>query len=81
MVFNKVDAYRPADVDPHDLTHIPVGPQNLEELQRIWLAQGADEAIFVSATQRLNLDEFRATLYRRISQIHRERYPYNNFLY
>jgi GTP-binding protein HflX len=81
MVFNKVDAYRAAEIDPHDLTKKVEGPQNLEDLQRMWLARGADEAIFISATQRLNLDEFRSTLYRRISQIHKERYPYNHFLY
>lgn len=40
-----------------------------------------NNAIFVSAAKKLNVDALRDLLYQEISRIHAIRYPYNNFLY
>jgi GTPase len=34
-------------------------------------------ALFISATNRINIDELRAELQRRVAEIHYERYPNN----
>lgn len=79
-IFNKVDAFKDPELDEDDLT-IEHPKPTLAELQKSWMRKKEEDALFISATSRINLDEFRKTLYERIAQIHRERYPYNNFLY
>ena len=37
--------------------------------------------VFVSASEKLNIDVLRNTLYEEVARIHAVRYPYNNFLY
>jgi GTP-binding protein HflX len=39
------------------------------------------DVLFMSATERLALDQFRETLYQRVREIHVTRFPYNDFLY
>lgn len=79
MVFNKVDAWQPADED-----HGNDGPeekQSLENLKKHWIARNNPPAIFISATQKTNLDEFRDILYYNVKAIHTKRYPYDKFLF
>ncbi len=77
LVFNKIDNYRPPDAD--DLT--VTGYKNMEELQNSWFAKNAGPCIFISATQKDNLDNFRQMLYDKIKEIHITHYPYDKFLY
>jgi GTP-binding protein HflX len=39
------------------------------------------DVLFISAQDRVNLDELRDLLYERVKAIHMERYPYNDFLF
>lgn len=80
VVFNKIDNYKNPEIDPHDLSGAP-RRQTLEELKRTWMSNLGEDCIFISAAQKINLDEFRNKLYNRVAAIHRERYPYNHFLY
>lgn len=80
MVFNKIDQFQTPEFDPFDLGDTPA-PPDLEQLQRTWMNRGDVDAIFISAVQRTHLDGFRKVLYEKIAGIHRERYPYNHFLY
>ncbi len=80
VVFNKIDNYKNPEIDPFDLSDAP-RRQTLEELKRTWMSKLGDDCIFISAAEKINLDEFRNKLYNRVSSIHRERYPYNHFLY
>ncbi len=74
MVFNKVDAY----IEQQDDEERP----SLEELKRTWMGKmTAERCIFISAQEKLNIEEMRDTMYNEIKRIFAIRYPYNNFLY
>lgn len=40
-----------------------------------------ENCIFISARERLNIDELRDLLYNRVRQLHVQKYPYNDFLF
>jgi len=81
MVFNKVDAYSFVEKEEDDLSDATKENLTLEELKRTWIAKMNSPALFISATQKLHLEEFRAALYQAIHEIHVVRYPYNKLLY
>ncbi|HUH32923.1 MAG TPA: GTPase HflX [Daejeonella sp.] len=76
-VFNKIDAYKPADFDPQD----DVPPPTLADFKNSWMNKHNSPAIFISALNRENIDEFRALLYEQVKAIHTKRYPYDKLLY
>ncbi|MBV6403909.1 MAG: GTPase HflX [Flavobacteriales bacterium] len=82
VVFNKIDAYRPAPHDPDDLAPKRRDQYTLEELERTWMARiaGDEEAIFISAARKDNIDQLRKLLYERVKAIHLTRYPYEKDL-
>lgn len=88
VVFNKIDAYRPAAHDPHDLAPKRQDQFTLEELQRTWMARDTssqtgvhdEETIFISALRKDNIDALRKLVYDRVKAIHLERYPYEKDL-
>ncbi len=81
LVFNKIDAYHFVRKDPDDLT--PRTRENipLDELMHTWMAKMEDNCIFISATDRQNIDELRDEMYKKVRQLHVQKYPYNDFLY
>ena len=81
IVFNKIDNYRWTPQDEDDLTPPTRENISLDELQRTWMAKMNGDCLFISATQRLNIDEFRDTIYKRVRELHVQKYPYNDFLY
>lgn len=81
MVFNKIDNYHWTDKEPDDLTPETKENISLEELKKTWMARLQDNCLFVSAKQRENIEEFRDTLYRKVRELHVQKYPYNDFLY
>ena len=81
VVFNKIDAYQPADHDPDDLAPKRVDQYSLEELKATWMARmSGDDVIFISAAQRINIDGLRKLMYERVKAIHTARYPYESDL-
>jgi GTP-binding protein HflX len=42
---------------------------------------GEENALFISATHKENLEVFRERVYEAVRQIHITRFPYNKFLY
>ncbi len=81
MVFNKVDAFSYTPKDPDDLTEKTRENISLDELKKTWMAKDQPTAIFISATEKQNVDALRDTLYQMVKEIHIKRFPYNNFLY
>ncbi len=82
IVFNKIDSYRPTERKEFDLSPVEVSEMSLEELEKTWMAKiTPNKCMFISATQKTHMDEFRTLLYETIKEIHQVRYPYNNFLY
>ncbi|MEC8680289.1 MAG: GTPase HflX [Bacteroidota bacterium] len=82
VVFNKIDNYRREEFDETDLVN-EYSEKNftLEEWEKTWISKLGENVIFMSATKKTNIDEFKKTVYREVRKIHIKRYPYNNFLY
>ena len=81
IVFNKIDAYHWIEKEPDDLTPPTKENTTLEELKHTWMAKLNDNCIFISARDKLNIDELRDVLYKKVKELHVQKYPYNDFLY
>ena len=81
MVFNKIDNYTWTEKEPDDLTPATKENITLDELEKTWMAKLNDNCIFISAREKMNVEELRNTLYTRVRELHVQKYPYNDFLY
>lgn len=82
MVFNKIDAYKPEPFDDTDLiAERTTAHYSLEEWKKTWMSKIGDNALFISALNKENLEEFRKRVYDEVRKIHITRFPYNHFLY
>ncbi|WP_367756076.1 GTPase HflX [Flavobacterium sp. WC2430] len=83
MVFNKIDAYKHLTIDDDDLmTEKTPRHYTLEEWKSTWMSRvGEENALFISATNKENFEEFRERVYEAVRHIHITRFPYNKFLY
>ncbi len=83
MVFNKIDSYQHLTIEEDDLiTEKTTRHYTLEEWKSTWMHRlGEQNALFISATQKENFEEFRERVYEAVRQIHITRFPYNKFLY
>ena len=81
MVFNKIDNYKWTEKEPDDLTPATKENITLDELEKTWMAKLNDNCIFISAREKMNVEELRNTLYTRVRELHVQKYPYNDFLY
>ena len=94
LVFNKMDAYTFTPKAEDDLT--PAGRENtpIDELMQTWMARAAGtperhnptagnilDVIFISARERTNIESLRDLLYRRVRELHVQKYPFNDFLF
>ncbi len=75
MVFNKIDAYHWVDKEPDDLTPATKENITLDELQRTWMARLNDNCLFISAKEKINIEEFRQALYKKVRELHVQKYP------
>ena len=81
IVFNKIDAFTYVEKAADDLTPRTRENISLDELRETWMAKMNDSCIFISATERNNIEELKAMLYQRVKEIHTQRFPYNDFLF
>ena len=83
MVFNKIDVYQHLIIEEDDLmTEKTNRHKTLDEWKQTWMSKvGANNALFISAIEKENLEEFRERIYEKVRQIHITRFPYNKFLY
>ncbi len=81
IVFNKVDNYHWIDKEEDDLTPPTKENITLAQLKNTWMAKLGDNCIFISAKKKENIDTFRDVLYKRVRELHVQKYPYNDFLY
>ena len=97
MVFNKIDAYTWVEKEADDLTPMTKENVSLEELKRTWMGRLANgnwplansqqptansqPPLFISAKNKENIDELRDVLYKKVRELHVQKYPYNDFLY
>lgn len=82
MVFNKIDAYEQEHIDDDDLeTERTARHYSLEEWKSTWMSKVGNNALFISALNKENLEDFKKRVYDEVREIHVTRFPYNNFLY
>lgn len=83
MVFNKIDAYKNEVIEEDDLmTERTSKHYTLAEWKTTWMDNlGEKNALFISATNKENFEEFRERVYEAVRKIHITRFPYNKFLY
>ncbi|MBO9676131.1 MAG: GTPase HflX [Sphingobacteriaceae bacterium] len=78
LVFNKIDAYVSPEVDNEE----DDGKLTLEDFKKSWMSHDKVPVLFISATERENLEEFKTLLYDKVKAAHVARYPYDsNLLY
>ena len=81
IIFNKIDNYHWTEKEPDDLTPETKENISLENLEKTWMARLHENCLFISAKDKENIDEFRDVLYRKVRELHVQKYPYNDFLY
>ena len=81
IIFNKIDNYSWVEKEEDDLTPLTKENVSLEDLKKTWMARLNDNCLFISAKEKQNIDEFRDILYKKVRELHVQKYPYNDFLY
>ncbi len=77
MLFNKIDAYTFTAKDPDDLSPATRENLTLKELENTWMAKENLPSLFISATERENIEQLRDTLFHEVRKILTIRYPEN----
>lgn len=78
LVFNKIDAYVSPEIDDEE----DDGKLTLEDFKKSWMSHDKVPVLFISATEKENLEEFKTLLYDKVKAAHVARYPYDsNLLY
>ena len=81
LIFNKIDAFTYVKKDDDDLTPKKRENYSLKELEKSWMAKNNAPCLFISAKNKINIEEFKNLLYDKVRNIHVQRFPYNDFLY
>lgn len=81
MIFNKIDAYVTPERDEFNIDEEEAAPLTLADFKKTWMALHNSPAIFISATQKENVEEFKELLYEKVKTIHVTRFPYDKLLY
>lgn len=81
LVFNKIDAYTFLEKEADDLTPITKENLSLDQLKKSWMGKINSQCIFISATNKQNIEDFKTLLYNMVKEMHVKRYPHNNLLY
>lgn len=81
LVFNKIDAYREPPKEEHLLDPTKKQVLTLKELEKSWMSKLSNPCIFISATDRENIDELRKLIFEEVKAIHTKRFPYDKFDY
>jgi len=80
-LFNKIDAFTYVAKAEDDLTPKTRENISLDEWQNSWMAKNNTPSLFISATEKENIEDFKNLLYDEVKKIHTQRFPYNDFLY
>jgi GTPase len=80
-IFNKIDAFTFTQKDDDDLTPRSKENFSLQEWQNSWMAKNNTPSLFISATQRENIEDFKQLLYDEVKKIHSQRFPFNDYLF
>lgn len=82
IVFNKIDQFHYEPKDEDDLTPKVLANYSLAELEKTWMAKlNKSRCVFISAQERINIEELKEILYEEVKLVFQVRYPYSHFLY
>lgn len=76
-IFNKMDQYEKNTFDPW--LEEPVKLEILKDLKERWENELQGNCVFISAIEKRNLEELRATILEKVRAIYQVRYPYRSF--
>ncbi len=74
IVFNKIDQFR-HEIDEEILEEMENPPVTLEELKQTYMAKEDVRSVFISATQKQNIDELRSVLLEGVMEKHMKIFP------
>ena len=81
VVFNKIDAFEDVNEDL-DSEHFEESRTSLEALKKTWMSKlNNTQCIFISATDKENIEELKSVIYEEVKRIFQISYPYNHFLF
>ena len=82
MVFNKIDNYNNDDfVERKKLLSENGDNISLVQWRNTWMNKTGGKALFISATRKLNIENFKKQIYQIIKQVDMSHYPKNDYLY
>lgn len=81
MVFNKIDQYTYEEKDEDDLSPSTKANYTLDDWKRTWFGKSDKNAVFISATEKENIEDLKHRIYEVVAELHAIRFPFNNFLY
>ncbi len=82
MVFNKIDNYNNEDfINKNKLVEKNGENISLVKWKNTWMNKTRGKALFISATRKLNIENFKKQIYRIIKQVDMSHYPKNDYLY
>jgi GTP-binding protein HflX len=76
VIFNKIDRYEANTFDPWLEDNVKNDLMN--ELKERWDRETNGKCVFVSATERRNIDDLRQTILDKVKQLYKTRYPYKS---
>ena len=74
LVFNKIDGYEEKTFDPW--LDENVKKELMAELKERWERETNGNCVFISATEKRNIDELRKTILTKVKELYKIRYPY-----
>jgi GTP-binding protein HflX len=75
-IFNKMDLYEKHTFDPW--LEEDVRAELLNELREKWIRETQGNAVFISATEKMNIEVLRATILNAVKHAYQIRYPYKS---
>lgn len=81
LIFNKVDAFSYVKKEEDDLSPKVRDNFSLKDWKATWMAKDEFECLFISATEKENINELKDKLYNTVKEIHAARFPYNDYLF
>ena len=76
MVFNKIDAFKHKVIEEDDLiTERSKDHYTLDDWKKSWYAKMENQCVFISALNKVNLEEFKKKVFDEVKKIHITKIP------
>lgn len=75
MIFNKIDLYKPVEASETPDGSAPAPVFSINDWKKTWMNKRGN-CLFISATERENMEELREVLYRELKEIYVKKNPY-----